>query len=94
MAHARQAQRAFPQVAIYPIVAAVAAILVSGILVFSAFDPLGLQAPSVEAPNPALLEAEARWELQHKLQSGDLDPKTTAEREWERLRRQLSLAVE
>jgi hypothetical protein len=96
MAHARQAQRTFPQVAIYPIIAAVAAILVAAFVAFSTLSPVGLPQPAVEAPNvdPALREAEARWELHRKLQSGDLDPLTKAEREWERLRRQLGPALE
>jgi hypothetical protein len=96
MAHAGQAERTFPQVAIYPLIAAVAAILVAAFVAFSPLSPVGLPQPAVEAPNvdPALREAEARWELHRKLQSGDLDPQTEAAREWERLRRQLGRALE
>ena len=88
MAYAGQAERAFPQVVINPIAAIVAAILFAGIVAFSAFGPLGLMGPTVEGPNvdPALREAEARWELHRKLQTGDLEPLRQAEREWERQR--------
>ena len=91
MAHARQANRAFPQVAISPIVAAVAAILVAGTLTFSALD-LGLPRPAVEAPqvNPALVEAGRQWELQRKAESGYVDPLIRSAREWEEQRRQQS----
>ena len=92
MAHARQAERAFPQAAIYFLTAVVATIVVSGTAVFTAFDPFGVLNPAVEAPNvdPALREAEARWELHRKLQSGTLEPLREAEREWERQRREQS----
>lgn len=88
MTQATQAERAIPQVVINPIVAAVAAILVAGVVAISAFgsfDPLG---PGAEGPNvnPALREAEARWELHRKLQTGDLEPLRQAEREWVRQR--------
>jgi hypothetical protein len=88
MAHARQVERAFPRVAINPITALVAAILFAALVAFSAFGPLGLLGPTVEGPNvdPALAEAEARWELHRKLQTGDLEPLRQAEREWVRQR--------
>ena len=99
MAHARQAERSIPQVpnfSIAALAAAAAAVLVAAIIAFSATDPLGLLQPSVAGPNvdPALREAGARWELQRKLQSGDLDPLTQAQREWERQRRQLGAAFD
>jgi hypothetical protein len=94
MAQATQAERALPQVPNYPLAAVgaiLAAILVATTLAFAAIDPFGLRGPSVEsAVNPALRDAEARWELRHKLQSGDVDPLTQAQREWERQRRQQS----
>jgi len=95
MAHARQVERTLPQFPTYripAILAALAAALIAAILAFGALDPFGRQAPSAQSPNPALLEAEARWELQRKLQSGDIDPLTRAQREWERQRIQLGLA--
>jgi len=94
VAQARQAERSFPQVPNFPIaaVAAAAAVLVAAIIAFSSIDPLGLLRPSVEGLNvdPVLREAEARWELHRKLQSGELDPLTQAQREWERQRLQQS----
>lgn len=88
MAYAGQAQRTFPQVVINPIAAVVAAIVFAGLVAFSAIGPLGLMGPTVEGPNvdPVLREAEARWELHRKLQTGDLEPLRQAEREWERQR--------
>jgi len=97
VAHAHQAERAFSQVShfsIASIAAAVAAIAIAAIISWSAFGSLDLDPPSVQAPNPALLEAEGRWELQRKLQSGDLDPLTRAQREWERQRLQLGAAFD
>jgi hypothetical protein len=91
MAIARQAERVFPQAPRYPLAAVAAAVLVTAILAFFAIDPLMPQQPSVvsSGANPALVDAEGRWELQHKLQSGDVDPLTKAQREWERQRLQL-----
>ena len=97
MAHAHQAERAFsqaPHFSIASIAAAVGAILVAAILSWSALGSLDLDPPSVQAPNPALLEAEGRWELQRKLQSGTVDPITRAQREWERQRLQLGAAFD
>ncbi|MGH2417557.1 MAG: hypothetical protein ACRDFY_04420 [Candidatus Limnocylindria bacterium] len=92
MAHARQAERAFPQAAMYFLAAVIATILVSGTMVFTGIDPFGVLRPAVEAPNvdPALRDAEARWELHRKLQNGTLEPLQQAEREWERQRREQS----
>lgn len=89
MAQVGQADRGtFPQVAINPIAAVVAAFLFAVIVAFAAIGPLGLLQPTFEGPNvdPALQEAEARWELHRKLQIGDLEPLRQAEREWERQR--------
>lgn len=99
MAHARQAERSIPQAPTFSIAAlaaAAAAVLVAAILAFSAIDPFGLPQPLVEGPNvdPVLRQAEARWELHRKLQSGDLDPLTQAQREWQRQRLQLGAAFD
>ena len=99
MAHARPAERILPQAPSFPlaaVAAAIAAILVTGILAFGAIDPFGMRGPSVEGPNvdPVLREAEARWELHRKLQSGDVDPLTQAQREWVRQRLQLGAALD
>lgn len=97
MAHA-QAERALPQFPTYPVaavVAAVAAILVAATLAFTALDPFGSERPLVAgSPNQALLDAEARWELHRKLQSGDIGALTRAEREWELQRKLQSGAFE
>jgi len=93
MAQLGQAERGtFPQVAINPIAAIVAAILFAVIVAYAAIGPLGLLQPSFEGPNvdSALQEAGARWELERRLQSGDLEPLRGAEREWERQRHQQS----
>jgi hypothetical protein len=97
MAHARQADRAYPQFTINPIVAAVAAVLVTGIIAFAAVDPLGLQRPSVGAPgsvNPAVLEAGRQWELERKAQGGYIDPVLESGRDWELQRKQQSVDYE
>ena len=96
MAIARQAERVFPQVSRFPLAAVAAAVLVTAILALFAIDSLGPLQLSVGNPgvNPALLDAEGRWELQHKLQSGDVDPLTRAQREWERQRLQLGAALD
>jgi len=93
MAHVGQAERGtFPQVVINPVAAIVAAILFAVIVAFAAIGPLGLLQPSFQGPNvdPALQQAEARWELHRKLQSGTLEPLRQAEREWERQRHEQS----
>ena len=99
MAHARPAERILPQASNFPlagVAATIAAILVSGILVLGAIDPFGMGGPSTEGPNvdPVVREAEAKWELYRKLQSGDVDPLTQAQREWVRQRLQLGAAFD
>lgn len=95
MAQARPAERAFPQAPNYPLAAVgavLAAILIAATLAFAAIDPFGPQGPTVDSPvNPAVLDSGAQWELQRRLQSGDVDPLTEAQREWERQRRQQSI---
>ena len=50
--------------------------------------PVRAEGPSIEpATNPAVLESGVQWELQRRQQSGDVDPLTEAQREWERQRR-------
>ena len=92
MAQATRAERAIPQAPNYPLAAVgaiLAAILVAATIAFAAIDPFG--GPSVEpAINPAVLESGAQWELERRLQVGDLDPLTDAQRDWERQRRQQS----
>ena len=92
MAQATQAGRAIPQAPSYPlgavgaVGAVLAAILVAATIAFAAVNPFG--GPSVEpAINLAVLESGIQWELQRRQQSGDVDPLTEAQREWERQRR-------
>ena len=96
MAQATQAPRTIPQAPTYPLAAVgaiLAAILVAGTIAFAAIDPFGLRGPSVGSPiSPAVLESGAQWELQRRLQAGDVDPLTEAQREWERQRRQQSVS--
>jgi hypothetical protein len=96
MTYAPPADRAFPPVTNFPLAALAGAIMVAAILAFAAINPFGLGAPSIDAPrvNSLLLASEGRWELQHRLVSGDIDPLTRAEREWERQHVQLSAAFE
>lgn len=90
MAHARHAERAFPQVGAY--ITIVAALLVSGTLALFAFEPLKLQGPTAEVPplTPALVEAGQQWELQRKAEMGYVDPIIDSGRDWEEQRRQQS----
>ena len=98
MTYAGQAERGFSRFPTYPIsrvAAVIAALVAAGILALVAIQLLGLQQPFNVPPSvhPLVLEAEGRWELQHKLASGDLDLQRQAEREWESQRRQVSLAL-
>ena len=92
MAHARQADRALPQAAMYFIAAVAAAILVTAIVAFAAFGLLGAQAPGVDRlqVDPAVLDAGAQWELERRAQSGYGDPVLESGDEWERQRDQQS----
>ena len=90
MAHAQQAERAFPQSAITLVAAALVAVLLAGIVALS--NPFGLRAPVSDRiqVDPAVVEAGRQWELQRKQQSGYVDPVIEAGREWERQRKQQS----
>ncbi|MGH2444596.1 MAG: hypothetical protein ACRDGD_00930 [Candidatus Limnocylindria bacterium] len=93
MAQAQSADRAVAPPIVYiitAVVAVVAGVALAAILAWSAFGSLDLGPSSVQAPNPALLESGARWELRSRLQSGDLDPLSKQGREWERQRHQQS----
>jgi hypothetical protein len=85
-------QPRFPTYTITRVAAVIAALVAAGIIALAAFQVLGLQRPTFMPPsvNPLVLEAEARWELQHRLVSGDLDPQREAEREWESRTLQIS----
>jgi hypothetical protein len=75
MAHAQQAQRAFPLTAISLAAAAVAAVLMAGIVAFATINPSGLFAPASDRVeiDPIVVEAGRQWELQRKQQSGTPD---------------------
>ncbi len=92
MTNVRQADRAFPPVAIYQIVALVAALLVAGIVALSAFGPFNVQLPQAGDPgvSPSVLEAGRQWELQRMAMSGDLAPVIRTGDEWEKQRRDQS----
>ena len=96
MAHARQADRAFPQAAIYLLAALAAATLVMVIVLAGTLGPLGVRAPTTDAiqVDPAVIEAGRQWELQRKAQSGYVDPVIQAGRDWEKQRKQQSGAPE
>jgi len=96
MTYAGQPERGFSRFPTYPIsrvAAVIAALVAAGILALVAIQVLGLQRPLNVPPSVLVLAAEGRWELQHKLASGDLDLQRQAEREWESQRRQVSLAL-
>lgn len=97
MTIARRVERGIPHFPTYTItrVAAVAAALLAAvILAVAAIELFGSQQPvNRPAEHRLVLEAEGRWELQHMLVSGTLDPTRQAEREWERQHRQLSYAL-
>jgi hypothetical protein len=96
MAHARQADRAFPQAAIYLFAALAAATLVMVIVLAGALGPLGVRTPTTDGiqVDPAVIEAGQQWELQRKAQSGYVDPVIQAGRDWEKQRKQQSGASE
>ena len=92
MAHARQADRAFPQSVIYFAAAALAAVVLTGIVGIVTLDPFGFGL-GIDRPGhitPAVLESGRQWELQRKQQSGYVDPLVQYGRDWERQRRQQS----
>lgn len=89
-------QPRFPTYTITRVAAVVAALVAAGIIALAAIQLLGLQRPTFTPPSahPLALEAEARWELRHKLISGDLEPQRHAERAWESRSRLISLLVD
>jgi hypothetical protein len=93
MAHAGVAERTAPQVPSFPFIAAIAAVLVAGVIAFLASDPLGLQQPDPTAVNPLVLAAERRWEVERKAQMGYIDPAVRSASEWEKQRQQVSGAL-
>jgi hypothetical protein len=92
MAHAQQAERAFPQTAISIAAAALAVILLAGIVAFSTMNPFGVLAPAGDRIqiDPAVIESGRQWELQRKQQSGYVDPVIESGRQWELQRKQQS----
>jgi len=92
---ARRGSR-FPIYTITRVAAVIAALVAAGIIALAAIQLLGLQRPTFTPPSvhPLVLEAEARWELRHKLISGDLEPQRQAERAWEYRSRLVSLLVD
>src|SRR5688572_22240590 len=92
MAHARQADRAFPQAASYLTAAMAAAILVIAVVAIAAFGPFGAQAPDLNGlrVNQAVLDSGAQWELERRAQSGYVDPVLDSGDDWERQRDQQS----
>jgi hypothetical protein len=92
MAHAQQAERAFPLTAISLAAAAVAAVLMAGIVAFSTVSPSGLFAPVSDRIeiDPIVVESGRQWELQRKQQSGYVDPVIESGRQWELQRKQQS----
>ena len=92
MAHARQADRAFPQAANYIVAAMAAAILVTAIVAIAAFGLFRVQAPDLDGlgVNQAVLDSGAQWELERRAQSGYVDPVLESGDDWERQRDQQS----
>lgn len=96
MAQARQADRAYPQAVMYPVVAVAAALLVTAIIAFSALGVLRIQLPAIGGvhTNQAVLDSGADWELQRRAQGGYVDPVIQSGNDWERERRQQGGATE
>ena len=96
MAQARQADRAYPQAAMYPVFAVAAALLVTAIIAFSALGVLRIQLPTIGGvhTNQAVLDSGADWELQRRAQGGYVDPVIQSGNDWERERRQQGGASE
>jgi hypothetical protein len=92
MAHAQQAERALPQTAVSLLAAAVAGVLLAGIVAFSTMNSSGLFAPVSDRIqiDPAAVESGRQWELQRKQQSGYVDPVIESGRQWELQRKQQS----
>jgi hypothetical protein len=92
MAHARQADRTFPQAANYLVAATAAVILVIAIAAIVALRPFGALAPDLDGlgVSPAVLDSGAQWELERRAQSGYVDPVLESGDEWERQRDQQS----
>ena len=89
MTNVRQADSAYPPVAIYQIAALVAALLIAGIVALSAFGPFKVQLPLAGDPgvNPAVLDAGRQWELQRRAMSGEVAPVIRSGDDWEQQRR-------
>lgn len=90
MAHAQQADRAFPQAVMYLAAALIAGLVLSGLLMIGNFQLLGPSTPEVRQPSQAVLQSEANWFEQRLAESGHIDPATRSAREWEHQRRQQS----
>jgi hypothetical protein len=92
MAHAQPAERASSQTAITLVAAALMAVLLAGIVAFSALGPLGFPAPTGGINvSPAVAESGQQWEeIRRRQQSGYVDAVTVTGDDWERQRRQQS----
>ena len=91
MAHVNQAERNFPQTAFYVFATALMAAAVTVIVALSALGPIRLGPISEPIQiSPALAQAGRQWELEHKQQSGYVDPVIDYGRDWEKQRRQQS----
>lgn len=96
MAQTRPADRAYPQAAMYPVIAFAAAIVVTAIIAFSALGVLRIQLPAVGGvhTDQVVLDSGADWELQRRAQGGYVDPLIQSGSDWERERRQQGGATE
>lgn len=92
MTTVRQADRAYPPVAMHQVVALVAALLVAGIVALTAFGPLNIQLPVADGlgATPSVLESGRQWELERRAQSGDIVPVIQSGDDWEQQRRDQS----
>lgn len=90
MAHARQAERPVLVIPVFPFLAAIAAIIIAGVLVFFALDPLGLRQPDTATVSPHVLASARQWEIERLAQSGYIEPSVRSAREWEKQRQQQS----
>ena len=88
MAQAQQADRTFPQAAIYFAAAMIAGLILSAALLIGNFQLFGPSTPELRQPSQAVLQSEASWLQQRLAESGYVDPATRSAREWERQRHQ------
>ncbi|MEO8510012.1 MAG: hypothetical protein ABI534_02100 [Chloroflexota bacterium] len=85
MAHARVAERGFPQSAVFIVLAVLVAVMLAAIAAFAILDPFGLRAPAISEvrTTPAVIDSGRQWEFQRLQQGGYVNPVLDSGRQWE-----------